>query len=406
MDSLAPSERVRELLREGAKTILNDPQPWLDDIDEATFAATKMEPVADDPTLTAEMRRAIRANLLAWAAANVRSPGASVPANVGAEPLTIARDLARRGLTQSALQAYRISQNVMWQRWMPVAFALTSDPGELRELLEVSAQSLFSFISDTNAAIAAQMRIEREELTRGTHAERRETVELLLAGAPIAKQRAAGRLGYNLDQAHTAAIVWSSEPETDSSTIDLASEAFARSAEVLRPLSVTASATTRWVWIPGKVAPDVGQLRQAIQDVPGVRVAIGSTAAGIEGFRRSHFDALTTQRMMARLRTEERIASFHTVELISLVTYDTDRADEFIKHTLGAFESASAELRKTVLTFVNEQCNASRAAARLYTHRNTLLRRLSRADELLPQPLEENCVNVAVALGVLHWRGG
>jgi DNA-binding PucR family transcriptional regulator len=57
------------------------------------------------------------------------------------------------------------------------------------------------------------------------------------------------------------------------------------------------------------------------------------------------------------------------------------------------------------LTFVNEQCNASRVASRLYTHRNTLLRKLSRADQLLPQPLGDNSVNVAVALDVLYWRG-
>jgi hypothetical protein len=57
------------------------------------------------------------------------------------------------------------------------------------------------------------------------------------------------------------------------------------------------------------------------------------------------------------------------------------------------------------LTFVNEQCNASRAPTRLCTHRNTLLRQLSRADQLLLQPLGDNSVNVAVALDVLHWRG-
>jgi DNA-binding PucR family transcriptional regulator len=64
------------------------------------------------------------------------------------------------------------------------------------------------------------------------------------------------------------------------------------------------------------------------------------------------------------------------------------------------------EVRTAVLAFVNEQCNASRAATRLYTHRNTLLRRLTRAEQLLPRPLEENSVNVAVALDVLRWRGG
>jgi DNA-binding PucR family transcriptional regulator len=58
-----------------------------------------------------------------------------------------------------------------------------------------------------------------------------------------------------------------------------------------------------------------------------------------------------------------------------------------------------------VRTFVAEQCNASRAATRLYTHRNTLLRRLARAERLLPRPLAEASVDVAVALDVVRWRG-
>ncbi|MFG2857703.1 helix-turn-helix domain-containing protein [Streptomyces mirabilis] len=51
------------------------------------------------------------------------------------------------------------------------------------------------------------------------------------------------------------------------------------------------------------------------------------------------------------------------------------------------------------------QCNTTRAAGRLYTHRNTLLRQLDRADQLLPKPLEDNTVKVAVALDLLQWRG-
>ena len=44
-------------------------------------------------------------------------------------------------------------------------------------------------------------------------------------------------------------------------------------------------------------------------------------------------------------------------------------------------------------------------AARRYTHRNTLVRRLTRADESLPRPLAETSVEVAVALEALRWRG-
>jgi len=318
----------------------------------------------------------------------------------------------RRGLTPSALRAYRIVQSVFWQRWMSLTFRLTSDNVELQELLAVSARSLFSFIDDTNAAITEQMQRDRTELTRGTQAERRETVELILAGASIGRQRAASRLGHNLDQNHTAAIVWSDLPDSDSALLNRATEALAHLARAERTLSVVATVATRWVWIPGAAPSDLDRLEKELEkalekataDMRGIRIAIGSTAPGIEGFRRSHFDAIATQRLLARLHSPQRVASFDTVELVSLVTQDATRADQFIKRTLGKFESASLELQTAVRTFVDEQCNASRAATRLYTHRNTLLRQLTRADELLPRPLSENSVNVAVALDVVHWR--
>jgi len=189
-----------------------------------------------------------------------------------------------------------------------------------------------------------------------------------------------------------------------------ATEALGRVARSDRMLNVVATVATRWVWIAGTAPSDSERLEDALETATegmrGIRIAIGSTAPGIDGFRSSHFDAIATQRLLARLHSAQRVASFDTVELVSLVTQDATRADQFIKRTLGKFESASPELRTAVRTFVTEQCNASRAAARLYTHRNTLLRQLTRADELLPRPLAENSVNVAVALDVVHWRGG
>jgi DNA-binding PucR family transcriptional regulator len=91
---------------------------------------------------------------------------------------------------------------------------------------------------------------------------------------------------------------------------------------------------------------------------------------------------------------------------VALLTADAGRAAQFVKRILGDLEPASPELQAAVRIFVREQCNASRAAAKLFTHRNTLLRRLARADELLPRPLAENSLEVGVALDVLHWRGG
>lgn len=391
-----------ELIRQGAKAVLDGSQQWLDEYDRVTMAANPA--IADDPVLAEATRRSIRSSLIHWAAANVSNPGAPVAPNLGPEPLSIARDMVRRGLDPFT---FRIAQTVGWRLWMGVAFGLTSDPDELRELFEVTYRSISEFVEATSAGIAAQMQRERDELARGTHAERREVTALILDGAPISRQRAEVRLGYALNRTHTAAVIWSDEPDGDLNRLDRVVDAFGRAAGFARPLTVIAGAATRWVWVANaaNTTLDVEQVEQAVRDVPGARIAIGAAATGIEGFRRSHLEALTTQRMVAGLNSRQRVALFADIQLIALIAQNPEATNDFIKNTLGDFESAGAELHKTVLTFVNEQCSIGRTTKVLYTHRNTLLRRLDRAQQLLPRPLDHSSVHVAVALEVLQWRG-
>ncbi|MDY6998782.1 MAG: PucR family transcriptional regulator [Actinomycetota bacterium] len=397
-----PSPRVRELIREGAEIGLAVSPEWLEELDRATLAANPE--IAGDPELAAASSRTNRSNLMHWVSANVRAPGAPVPANLGPEPLGTARDMVRRGLDERALDAYRVGQSVAWRRWMQIAFDLTDDPAELRELLDVTAASIATFIDATLAGIEDQMRRERDELTAGAHAERREVVALILDGAPIAAHRAEQRLGYRLDRQHTAAVIWSEDSDTDARRLDHVAEALGRAART-RPLSILASTATRWVWIAATDWEDE-PLRAAVAPHPDIRVALGAPAAGMDGFRRSHLDALTAQRMLSRLRSARQIARFSDVELVALVSADAERTDQFLRRTLGGLLGADAELQHTTLTYVNEQCNASRTAEVLFTHRNTVLRRIARAQELLPSPLERSSVHVAVALEVLGWKQG
>ena len=163
-----PSPRVRELIRQGAEIALNPRPEWLAEIDAATLGAAAVG--RESPATRCSPRRcagATRANLLFWAAANVSEPGAPVAANDGAEPLAIARDLVRRGLNESALEAYRVGEAVAGRRSMAIACALTSDPEEVREVLDVSVRSIVAFVDATVAGIAERMQVERDELTRG-----------------------------------------------------------------------------------------------------------------------------------------------------------------------------------------------------------------------------------------------
>ncbi len=105
--------------------------------------------IAADPELAAAVSRSNQANLYFWATANVRDPGAPVPPNTGPEPMTVARELVRRGLDAYSLDAYRVGEGVAWRRLMGIAFELTSDPAELHELLDVCSRSISAFVDAT-----------------------------------------------------------------------------------------------------------------------------------------------------------------------------------------------------------------------------------------------------------------
>src|SRR6185437_10367370 len=223
-----PSERVRELIRQCAQISVNPRAEWLEELDAAVLATNPA--LAGDPELAAAVSRSNRANMYFWGTANVRDPGAPVPPNTGPEPMTIAREVARRGLPAIILDGYRVGQGVAWRRLMEIAFELTSDPAELRELLDVCSRSVSAFIDATLAGIAEQIEQERDDLTRGTHAERRETVALILDGAPIARKRAEARLGYALTGPHIAAVIWGDDPAGDMARLDAAAEALGHAA--------------------------------------------------------------------------------------------------------------------------------------------------------------------------------
>nr|WP_026909816.1 PucR family transcriptional regulator [Patulibacter minatonensis] len=399
-----PSPRTAELIREACALMLSAPEDVIGEVDAVTLAHTD-EAVVADPSFVEAIRRANRANLLHWAESNVRDPGAPVAPNLGPEVVNIARDLVRRGLDANTIDAYRTGQNAAWRLWMTLAFTLTSDPAELSELLDVTARSIFAFVDETIAAITGQMRQERERLTRGTHAERLEVVTLLLDGAPIGQDRASARLQYALDRPHTAAVVFSDSADPDQGVLGRAAELLARAGGARAPFTVNASVSSLWVWIPGADGPDVAVVRAALDGLADTRIAIGTTARGVAGFRRSHLDALATQRLMHRTADDVRLATYDEVQVVALATQDEERAREFAERTLGDLADAPHDLHETVRTYVREGFSASRTAELLFTHRNTILNRLGRAEDLMPAPLTGRTTQVAVALEVVRWLG-
>jgi hypothetical protein len=121
-----------------------------------------------------------------------------VPANLSPEVLGIAREAFRRGIEQTVYTTYHAGQDVVWAYWMRTVASLSSDPAVLRQALEAGSQSVASFVEDMVAALSEQLRRERAELARSSHARRFEVVNLILHSAPITTGRASSQLGYDL----------------------------------------------------------------------------------------------------------------------------------------------------------------------------------------------------------------
>jgi DNA-binding PucR family transcriptional regulator len=400
-----PSSEAAALLRDGAQFFVEHSAELVDQLDEAVMAAFP-ERLREDVTLAAEAAASTRANILHWATCTIHDPGARVPANLSPEVIGIARVAIRRGEDQMVLRTYHASQNVAWRYTMQLLFSMSSDTRTLRETLDLAARSIFGFIDDTVAALQEQIDRERAELLGGTHAERLEVVNLILEGAPITTDRASARLRYDLGRRQTAAIVWTDPGREDTGELDSAAEALARAAGGRRPLTVIASGSSRWVWFSSPTDAEPGTVHAAIEEIPYVRVALGLPGAGLDGFRRSHLDAVATQRLMYNVPGAMRVARYADVQLVALAAQDAERAAEFVARTLGDLASAPPELRDTVRNYIREQFSASATARAVFAHRNTVLNRLQRAEQHLPTPLEGHGLEIGLALEISHWLGG
>ncbi len=398
------SPQAADLVRRVARVFLDEPADLMAEVHAAVSAAAD-EPLRSEPTLAAEVVASTRANVLHLAASMLKDPGGRVPANLTPEVLGIAREAFRRGIEQSVYTTYHCGQNIVWAYWMRTAFALSSDPAVLRQALAAGSRSVAGFVDDMVAALSEQLRRERADLARSSHARRFEVVSLILDSAPITIGRAGPQLGYDLRRRHTAAVLWTDPRRPDQAALAAAAEALGPATRARQVLTVIASSSSVWAWLAAAADTGVGAITAAIAPPhPAVRVAVGPAGSGIDGFRRSHFDAVATQRLMSR-RPDLRIARFADVQLVTLALQDEQRAREFVARTLGTLADADRELRDTLCVYIGEQFSAARAARALYTHRNTVLNRLQRAERLLPFPLAGHGLEVGVALEIAQWLG-
>ncbi|WP_251445326.1 CdaR family transcriptional regulator [Microbacterium sp. USTB-Y] len=399
-----PSPATAALLRSICERLLAEADTIAEALAEPTVVAQAHGNAAllADASLLAEDRELNRADIVHWLTSNIQHPGQRVDPYVGPRSAAYIADLVSRGIAPDYVAGWRAALAIAWRRWLEVCVASCADPEILVEVLDVSAHSLVQYALDS---VAVLREVSLAASMGNADAQALAMIQLIVGGAPMTQDLAEERLSYRMARRHVALILWTDSPDQDGA-LDEAVAALRTASHPGTLLVARASAASRWVWLSGPEAPDLHHAEKAVLGATGIRAALGRPGEGLEGFRSSHQDALAAHVMLMRLQSDRRFTAYADVELIDSLTKDRAGAQRFVTKTLGSLATADETLREALLTYVQCGFNTTRAAARLYLHRNTVERRVSRANELSVVTVEDNPTHVAAALLVLELAPG
>lgn len=358
-----------------------------------------------DDELTADLMASAEANLrqVLW----VLKRGAGVDeVRLPPEAAAFMRANVRRGIPLPAeLRAYRLGHAWLWDRWTRALQERIADPDELIAAQELSSACIFAYIDRVSDQLVEEYGTERERMMRGAAQLRAETVRAILAREPLDEETLPGRLGYDVRRTHVAMRVASGTSEIRG--LERAAREAAAALAPGEPLVVPSGAASLDVWA-GSYEPVDTRALERYEPPEGVRVAFGKPGRGLDGFRRSHHEAVQAARVAALAGSGGAVVDYAHVELVSLLACDLPRAREFVASRLGPLAAPgepTQRLRETLRVFLAMGGRSARAAKELYVHQNTVAYRIKRAEELLGRRVTEDPVELICALALADTLG-
>ena len=370
-----------------------------------------------DPALTSLLDASVEENVVTVVhmlrhgivTAHVEAPTAA---------LEYARRLAQRDIPATVLiRAYRVGQARFLRHCIDELLCQTR--GDHVE--GASTQWMVEHVSDTVDRVVEQVLAAyeraRERWVRNRSAVQTMRVKSVLAGDNVDVKAAETALGYRLLQRHLGVVLW---VENTVSAGDDPLERLGRIASALAaaagspqaPLFVPCDETSAWAWLaitPGAVLRrDEPQAVIRERELP-VSVAFGEPASGVEGFRRTHQQALRAQSVaLAAGAHHVPVTYFVDVAPVAMMCADIESAREWVRETLGALaidSERNTRLRETARVFLQTGGSYTSTADQLFLHRNTAQYRVQKAEELRGRPLREGRLEVELALLACHWLG-
>lgn len=315
----------------------------------------------------------------------------------------VVRTLARRGAQLSVvLRLFRTGTRFLRARFGLVLLDDVADDAQRAALAALLWDRSALYLDVTMDAIVAEYESERERWVTGAVARRADIVQELLTGAWVDVDEASLVLGHELRRHHTAIVVWRPQHSGGDGIRRLE----ARVAEIAgllgasRALTLPAGADSVWAWVATAEPPAPHRL-DGLGDGDGTRIASGTPGFGPEGFCRSHREAVLAQRVALRRTCPVPLTRFEEVELLTLVSGDDAAMTRFVRRELGPLcldDPATGRLRATLAAVQASGGSSAAAAEALGIHRNTVLYRLRRIEELLGRPPGTRRIELELAL--------
>lgn len=322
-----------------------------------------------------------------------------------------ARDCAHWDVSVgSILRTYQRGHQRLFQLWKERIEESVPDPEARAAVLGLCAEVLLEYVTAGMELTVQVHSAEREVRLRGASWQQRDDVLAVLEGRALGSQtELSRRLGHRLDRTHVAFVCWSgiAAAGRERAGLEAAAQEWAGAAAGLPALLVPVDSASAWGWVSAPAGP---QWLDAELPFPreGFRIATGTAAAGLEGFRRSHVEALRAQTVAAAGSTGAAVIRFADVATLAVLTDDRDALRRYVSDQLGELAVSGEReqrLRRTVRTYLEGGANVRAAGRDLNYHRNTIQQRLDLAARLRGRPLDDDRSGLALALRVAEHYG-
>jgi hypothetical protein len=337
--------------------------------------------------------------------------------------LEYARRLAQHGVPVNALvRAYRLGQRRMNEVIFAELREIDISEGTRVAVIESITGTMFEYIDWMSQQVVAVYEEERERWLENQNSLRALRVREILAGnKAVDVDAATTSIRYPLQWHHVGLVMW--YPDLSSEGDELARlQRFLRElgetvAAAASPLFAATDRSCAWGWLPYRAATaDIdSKIRGFVQQRPdSPSVAIGSMAAGVEGFRRSHREAEEARAIaIVRGRPSSSAPTVIAVtdpglSVVARLGGDFAGTRDWVATVLGDLvgdNENDARLRETLRVYLACGCSYKLAAEELNLHFNSVKYRVGRAVARRGREIGTDRLDVELALVACHWYG-